>query len=214
MASPRKTFNDPDSQPARATQRAEDLARASFDEGIRVKQGLAAEVHAIAAAGLQLAAAFRSGHKALLFGNGGSAADAQHIAAEWVGRFGADRPALPALALAANSSDLTSISNDYGFDRIFVREIEAHGREGDVAIAISTSGDSPNVIEGLRTARAHGLFCIALSGQGGGKMAEFADLLLKAPSVQTPRIQEAHIAIGHVLCEIVEAELFGDPPPA
>lgn len=189
--------------------------RTSVGESIAVKQALLAQcVPAIAAAGERVVLAFRAGNKVLLFGNGGSAGDAQHIAAEWVGRFGKDRPALPALALAGNPSDLTSIANDYGFERVFARGIEAHGKRGDVAIGISTSGDSPNVVEALRTARERGLHTIAFSGRGGGRIAELADLLIAVPSDQTPRIQEAHITVGHVLCEIVEASLFGSTSSA
>lgn len=187
------------------------LARDALGESIRVKRAvLETCVPVIAEAGDRIAAAFRAGNKALLFGNGGSAADAQHIAAEWVGRFGADRPALPALALAANSSDLTSIANDYGFEHVFVREVEAHGRAGDVAVGITTSGTSANVVEGLRTARARGLVTIGLSCEGASGLAAVCDLVVAVPSHETPRIQEAHIAIGHVLCEIVEARLFAD----
>ena len=185
--------------------------RESLAESIRVKRALLETcAPQIADAGDRIASAFRAGNKALLFGNGGSAADAAHIAAEWVGRFVMDRPALPAIALPANLSEVTAIANDYGFEQLFVRQIEAHGQPGDVAIAISTSGNSPNVVEALRTARARGLLTVALAGKGGGKLPEVADIVITVPSEDTPRIQEAHITIGHVLCEIVDAALFGD----
>ena len=164
---------------------------------------------AIVEASIRLAECFRRGGKALLFGNGGSASDAQHIAAEWVGRYVGDRPALPALALTANTSELTAISNDYGFEELFVRGIAAHGHPGDVAVAISTSGDSPNVLLGVEAARERGLFTVGLSGRSGGKLAGAADLSIVVPSDETPRIQESHITVGHVICELVELELFG-----
>jgi D-sedoheptulose 7-phosphate isomerase len=182
----------------------------AFAESARVKQSTAEQCGPdIAEAGRRLAECFRQGGKALLFGNGGSASDAQHIAAEWVGRYVNDRPALPAVALTANTSELTAIANDYGFDELFVRGIAAHGRPADVAVAISTSGNSPNVLLGVEAARQRGLFTIGLSGRGGGKLDAAVDLSLVVPSDETPRIQESHIAIGHVLCELVELELFG-----
>lgn len=151
---------------------------------------------------------FRDGHKILLMGNGGSASDAQHIAAEWVGRYIDDRPALPAIALTSNSSEYTAIGNDYGFDHVFVRGIEAHGQVGDVAIGISTSGNSPNILAAMECARQRGLVTIGLLGKGGGKVAAAVDHAITIPSDQTPRIQEAHITVMHILCELVEADLF------
>jgi D-sedoheptulose 7-phosphate isomerase len=151
------------------------------------------------------------GNKALLFGNGGSAADAQHIAAELVGRFAFDRPALPALALSVNSSCVTAIGNDYGFDQLFSRQIEALSRPGDVAIGISTSGNSPNVLNGLLTAKKMGLRTVALAGRTGGKLKDIAEHCICAPSDQTPRIQECHILIGHIISELVEREIFNEP---
>jgi D-sedoheptulose 7-phosphate isomerase len=158
-----------------------------------------------------IAAAFQQGNKLLLFGNGGSAADAQHIAAEFVGRFAFNRAALPAIALGVNGSCLTAIGNDYGFEQAFSRQVEALGRAGDVAVGISTSGSSRNVLLGLATAKKMGLRTIALAGQGGGKLrgSENVDCCICAPSNETPRVQECHILIGHVICEIVEQELFG-----
>jgi D-sedoheptulose 7-phosphate isomerase len=154
--------------------------------------------------------ALKQGNKVLLFGNGGSAADAQHIAAEFVGRFAFDRPALPALALSVNSSCVTAIGNDYGFDRVFSRQLEALARLGDVAIGISTSGTSANVLHAMSTAKKIGLGTVALTGQGGGKLRGSVDHCICAPSDKTPRIQECHILIGHIISELVEKELFND----
>ncbi len=149
--------------------------------------------------------------KVLLFGNGGSAADSQHIAAELMGRFARERRALPAIALTVNTSNLTAISNDYSYEEVFARQIEALGRPGDVAVGISTSGNSPNVVKALERAKAAGLVTQALTGQRGGKCAEVADLALRAPSNDTPRIQELHITVGHIVCDLVEEALFGGP---
>jgi D-sedoheptulose 7-phosphate isomerase len=152
--------------------------------------------------------ALRQGNKALLFGNGGSAADAQHIAAEFVGRFGFDRPALPALALSVNTSCVTAIGNDYGFDQVFSRQIEAIARPGDVAIGITTSGKSPNVLRAVTAARKIGLHTVGLTGRSGGKLKECVDHCICVPSDETPRIQECHILVGHIISELVEDELF------
>jgi D-sedoheptulose 7-phosphate isomerase len=149
-----------------------------------------------------------NGNKVLLFGNGGSAADAQHIAAEFVGRFAFDRPALPALALSVNTSCVTAIGNDYGFDLVFSRQIEALARPGDMAIGISTSGNSSNVLHGLSTARKMGLCTVALTGCAGGKLKNAAEYCICAPSNETPRIQECHILIGHIISELVEETIF------
>src|SRR5215472_1917473 len=150
------------------------------------------------------------GNKVLLCGNGGSAADAQHIAAEFVGRFAFDRPALPALALAVNTSCVTAIGNDYGFEQVFSRQLEALARPGDVAIGFSTSGNSPNVLYAISTAKKIGLQTVALTGTPGGKLKQAADLdhCLCIPSSETPRIQECHLLIGHIVSELVEQELF------
>jgi D-sedoheptulose 7-phosphate isomerase len=155
-----------------------------------------------------LAEALRRGNKLLLFGNGGSAADAQHIAAELVGRFAFDRPALPALALSVNSSCVTAIGNDYGFDRVFSRQLEALARPGDVAFGISTSGNSSNVLLGLSTAKSLSLHTVALTGRTGGKLLKNVDQCICVPSDETPRIQECHILIGHIISELVEREIF------
>lgn len=152
--------------------------------------------------------ALEKGNKVLLFGNGGSAADAQHIAAEFVGRFAFDRPALPALALSVNTSCLTAIGNDYGFDLVFSRQLEALAHQGDVAIGISTSGNSPNVLRAMAVARKMGLHTVALTGCTGGKLKGAVDHCICVPSDQTPRIQECHILIGHIISELVEETIF------
>jgi len=155
-------------------------------------------------------ASLRGGGRILLFGNGGSAAQAQHIADELVNRFRLDRPALSALALTVNASDLTAIANDVGFEFVFARQVEAHGRPGDVAIGLSTSGGSKNVILALERAAALGLETVAFCGERGGLVAEAARHVLRAPSLDTARIQEVHTALGHVLCERVEAAFAGE----
>ncbi len=163
-----------------------------------------ATVCLIAAVAELIIKAMQQGQKVLLFGNGGSAADAQHIAAEFVGRFAMERAALPVSALSVNTSCLTAIGNDYGFDRVFSRQIEAFGKPGDVAVGISTSGNSPNVLLGLAKAKEIGLTTVALIGDLGGKMKTDADYCICVPSSETPRIQECHILIGHVIAELVE----------
>jgi D-sedoheptulose 7-phosphate isomerase len=155
-----------------------------------------------------LVASLRQGNKVILFGNGGSAADAQHIAAELVGRFAFDRPALPALALSVNSSCVTAIGNDYGFDQVFSRQIEALAKAGDVAVGISTSGNSPNVAKAVLAARQMGLRTVGLTGTSGGTLAKSAEVCICVPSRDTPRIQECHILIGHIISELVEKEIF------
>ena len=161
-------------------------------------------IRLIAAVAEAVVKAMQQGQKLLLFGNGGSAADAQHIAAEFVGRFAIERAALPAFALSVNTSCVTAIGNDYGFDRVFSRQIEAFGKPGDVAVGISTSGNSPNVLQGLAKANLMGLTTAALTGDSGGEMKTDADYCICVPSSETPRIQECHILIGHVLAELVE----------
>jgi D-sedoheptulose 7-phosphate isomerase len=170
--------------------------------------GSAEVISMIAKASEILVDALNHGNKVLLFGNGGSAADAQHIAAEFVGRFAFDRPALPALALSVNSSSLTAIGNDYGFDQVFSRQIEALGRPGDVAIAISTSGHSPNVRRAMSAAKKIGLHTIALTGSTGGELRNAVDICICVPSSETPRIQECHILIGHIISDLVEQTIF------
>ena len=154
--------------------------------------------------------ALGAGKKVILFGNGGSAADSQHIAAELVGRFRRDRKALPAIALTTDTSILTSIGNDYGFENLFSRQIEALGQEGDVAIAISTSGNSPNVIKAVRVARERGITTIGFTGEDGGSLKEAADVCFQVPSRNTARIQEAHITAAHALCELIEQVICRD----
>ena len=158
-----------------------------------------------------VAEAFKAGNKVLLFGNGGSAADAQHIAAEFVNRFLIERPPLPAMALTTDTSILTSISNDYGYADSFSKQIKALGKEGDVAIGISTSGSAANVIKAIKVAKEMGLKTVGLTGMGGGDLAKIADLAIVVDSQITPRIQEVHITIGHVLCEMVDRILFQQP---
>ncbi|HBP86569.1 D-sedoheptulose 7-phosphate isomerase [Nitrospira sp. MA-1] len=160
--------------------------------------------------GQLLIRAFREGRKVLLFGNGGSATDASHLAAEFVGRYRRDRDPLPALALACDMAAITCIANDYDFTDIFSRQIKAHGRKGDVAIAISTSGNSLNVIRGVEAATNSGLVTVAWTGATGGKVGDLVDYCFRVPSSVTARIQECHITLGHVLCEFIEERLFGD----
>ncbi|MFO8068287.1 MAG: SIS domain-containing protein, partial [Bacteroidales bacterium] len=148
--------------------------------------------------------------KLLLCGNGGSAADAQHLAAEFSGRYYLDRPALNAEALHVNSSFLTAASNDFGFEKAYARMIDAIGENGDVLIAISTSGNSLNILEAINEAKERQIFVIGLTGKTGGKMKNMCDIMINVPSEDTPRIQEAHILIGHIICEMVEKELFGE----
>ena len=152
--------------------------------------------------------AFERGNKLLLLGNGGSAADAQHIAAEFVNRFIIDRPPLPAIALTTDTSILTSVANDSAFQDIFARQIKALGKEGDVVIGLSTSGNSPNVIRALEVAKEMGIKTVALTGNDGGMLVKIADVPLVVSSSSTPRIQETHILVGHILCEMVEHQLF------
>ena len=163
----------------------------------------------VAKAGRMLAKALHSGNKVLFFGNGGSAADAQHLAAELTGRFMKERPFLAGLALTANSSSITALGNDYGYDTIFARQIEGLARRGDVVVGISTSGNSPNVLKGVAAARIRKVITVGMTGAKGGKLASAVDYCIRIPSDSTPRIQEGHILVGHVLCEIVEQEIFG-----
>lgn len=182
----------------------------AFEESIRVKQGFLREnLDTLVIAIDALVAAFRSGHKLLLFGNGGSAADAQHIAAEFVNRFLMERPPLPAIALTTDSSVLTSIGNDYSYHEIFAKQIKALGRPGDVALAISTSGNSLNILAAIDACKTLKITTIGLTGGSGGKMVGKVDFLLKATDGQnSPRIQETHILVGHVICDIVDQKLY------
>jgi len=181
------------------------ILRANLEHSVEVHgRILSACLAAMTKAADCLISAYSAGRKAVFFGNGGSAADAQHLAAEFVGRYLRERPPLPALALNANSSAVTAISNDYGYVEVFARQLAALAVAGDVAVGISTSGNSPNVIEALRVARKLGLSTIGLTGASGGNMHEVVDVLIAAPSKETPRIQECHILIGHALCDAVE----------
>ena len=153
---------------------------------------------------------YRGSNKTILAGNGGSAADAQHIAAELVGRYGFDRPSIPSLALTTDTSNLTAIGNDYGYDKVFSRQLEGMGQDGDIFIGISTSGNSLNIINAFHSAKAKGIKTVALTGRDGGEMAKLADVALVVPSNSTPRIQESHILIGHIICDIIEKEIFAD----
>lgn len=183
-------------------------------ESLRVKaQFFSENAQRIADVAENMARGFRNGRKVLLFGNGGSAADAQHIAAEFVGRFIPDRRPLPALSLSTDTSVLTALGNDYGYQKVFSRQIEAVGVEGDTAVAISTSGNSPSVLEAIDTARGKGLFTVGFTGENGGKMNDRVDVLFRVPSRGTPRIQETHLLLGHILCELVDRDLFPDLYP-
>jgi len=164
----------------------------------------------IAESVVMLADAFSAGNKLLIMGNGGSAADAQHFAAEMVGRFMMERRALPAIALTTNTSVLTAIGNDYGFDRVFSRQVEALAEPGDVVVGISTSGNSANIAQAFKVARAQGCRTIGLLGKGGGTIQGLVDIPLVIPSCATPRIQEGHITIIHIICDLLEKGLFSD----
>jgi D-sedoheptulose 7-phosphate isomerase len=187
-----------------------DFVLNAFADSANVKQQFARE-HAdriVEVAGL-LAAAFREGHKVLLFGNGGSATDAAHIAAEFVGRYKRERIPLAAIALATDIAAITCIANDYGYDELFARQIRAHGRKGDIAIAISTSGNSANVLKGVAAARECGMITVGWTGGTGGQLAALVEYPFVVPSPVTARIQESHITLGHVLCELAEDQLLG-----
>lgn len=186
-----------------------------IDESQRVVAALKEDEAVLASLAWTAAACvstFRSGGKVLLAGNGGSAAQAQHLAAELVGRFAFDRDALPAVALSTDTSVLTSIGNDYGFDHLFARQVRAHGRAGDVLIVFSTSGASPNVVRACEEARSRGLVRVAFTGRAGEALPPLCDRILRVPSAETPRIQEAHLMLGHILCGIIERDLFAPGP--
>jgi len=170
---------------------------------------LAGEAATVVRAAAMLVAALRGGGKAMFCGNGGSAADSQHLAAELVGRFERERRALPGLALTVDTSALTAIANDYGYEDVFARQVRALGRPGDLLVGLSTSGNSPNVLAAFAAARDGGIATLGLSGAGGGRMREACDLLIAVPSTRTARVQEMHIAVGHVLCGIAEEALAG-----
>ena len=192
------------------------IIRKQIEDSVAIKQNLLdnqAVLSEIEKAAVAVISAFRDSHKVLLAGNGGSAADAQHIAAELVNRFYFDRPSLPAIALTTDTSVLTSIGNDSGFDRIFTRQLKALGNAKDIFIALSTSGNSPNLVDALKVCKEEKIRTIGFTGSSGGKMKDLCDILITVPSNDTPRIQEVHILIGHIICSIVEEKLFGQLNP-
>jgi D-sedoheptulose 7-phosphate isomerase len=185
-----------------------DILISILEDSLAIKrQAVTTQLDVLIAAADMLSTCVASGHKILLFGNGGSAADAQHLAAEFVNRFQIERHPLAALALTTDTSVITSIGNDYAFELIFAKQVQALGRRDDVAWGISTSGNSPNVLAGLQMAREMGLHCLGMGGRGGA-LQEASDLLLTVPSDATARIQETHIVMGHMLCQLVDATLF------
>ncbi|MBI5078718.1 D-sedoheptulose 7-phosphate isomerase [Candidatus Saganbacteria bacterium] len=187
----------------------QEIIRAELKESIEIKNIVSGSlVPAIEKAARTMIEALKAGNKIMFFGNGGSAADAQHLAAEFIGRYRRERKSLPAIALSTDTSILTSLANDYRYEIVFSRQVEGLGRAGDIAFGISTSGNSHNVLEGLLQARKIGCKTIGLLGCGGGKIAEMAYLAIVVPSRNTPRIQECHITIGHILCSLIEKELF------
>jgi len=187
-----------------------DLVINRLEESIEIKKALKNQASEIINISQEIIKAIRNGGKVILFGNGGSAADAQHIAAEFVGKFMVEREAIPAMALTTNTSILTAIANDIDFNQIFSRQIEAIATEKDLVIGISTSGMSINVIKGVQKAKEKGAKTVALTGQDGSELVKTADMSIKVPSKSTPRIQEAHIIIGHIICELVEQRLSND----
>ncbi|HEG0497250.1 TPA: D-sedoheptulose 7-phosphate isomerase [Campylobacter jejuni] len=183
-----------------------------FQESILVKEQILKDedlITLIKNASLEVIKAYKNGNKTLLAGNGGSAADAQHIAGEFVSRFYFDRPGIASIALTTDTSILTAIGNDYGYENLFARQVQAQGVKGDIFIGISTSGNSKNILKALDLCKQKEIISIGLSGASGGAMNELCDYCIKVPSTCTPRIQEAHILIGHIICAIVEEELFG-----
>lgn len=184
---------------------------AEFGKTVALLQGMSrdAALHELILKAVQLSVdALKQGNKLLFAGNGGSAADAQHWAGELVSRFYFDRPGLPAIALTTDTSILTAIGNDYGYDYVFARQIEALGREGDVFYAISTSGNSKNILRAIQAAKAAGIRVVGFTGQGGGAMAELCDVCFRMPSGETPKVQEGHEFVGHLICGLIEHEIF------
>jgi len=189
----------------------EEEIRRQLEESCRVKSSFSADLIArIAQFAERSAAALRAGGKLVFFGNGGSAADAQHLAAELVVRLRSERPGLPALSLTTNPSVLTAAANDYGFEHVFARQVESLLAAQDILVALSTSGTSPNVVRAVEAGRRRGAFLVGFTGETGGALAAKVDLLLNVPSRDPQRIQEAHITIGHVACSLIEQLLFGD----
>lgn len=181
-------------------------------ESIKVKEDLAQqtpELEKVEKVAEKIAKSLEEGKKVVLFGNGGSAADAQHIACELSGKFRLERTSLPAISLTTNTSALTAIGNDFGYDQVFSRQVEGTVNSGDVVIGISTSGSSPNVIKGVKAARKRKAITVGLTGSAGDKLCKAVDICIRVPSEDTARIQESHITIGHIICELVEDEIFG-----
>lgn len=188
--------------------------RQQIDEARRISSAMLADeglVTRLEEVSRACIACYQKGGKILLAGNGGSAADAQHIAGEFVSRFAFDRPGLPAIALTTDTSILTAIGNDYGYEKLFARQVQAHGQAGDVFVGYSTSGKSPNILLALQEARTRGLITVGLTGNRGGPMRDLCDHLLEVPSDQTPKIQEGHLIMGHILCGLVESAIFRAP---
>lgn len=188
-----------------------DYVLAQFAEAQRVMAAMLADevlVSEVEAAAQACIDSINGGGKILLAGNGGSAADAQHIAGEFVSRFAFDRPGLPAIALTTDTSILTAIGNDYGYEKLFARQVQAHGQKGDVFIGYSTSGKSPNVLRAFEEARSRGLVCVGFTGNRGGAMRDLCDHLVEVPTADTPKIQEGHLVLGHILCGLVENAIF------
>jgi D-sedoheptulose 7-phosphate isomerase len=183
------------------------LIQASIDTKLRLLEN-AALLETIAAAASAITAAFQSGKRVYFCGNGGSAADAQHLAAEFSGRFYTDRKALPAEALHCNTSYLTAVANDYSYDVVYARLIEGIGQPGDILVGLSTSGNSPNIVAAFEAARKNGMSTIGFTGESGGQLKAFSDWLINVPSSDTPRIQECHILAGHIICQLVEESIF------
>lgn len=186
----------------------EDHIKHELEEYLQVGAQILDKVFPIAEIARLIIETLRKGGRIFLFGNGGSAADAQHIAAEFVNRFLIEREALPAIALTTDTSILTSIGNDRGFEYVFARQVAASGHKGDIAVALSTSGDSLNVLKAVEVARAKGMRTVGFTGRSGGQLRERVDMCFQAPSDKTPRIQEAHIIVWHIICDVVERELF------
>jgi D-sedoheptulose 7-phosphate isomerase len=189
---------------------AVDLLRRRLDDAADVQRRLLDDgcVEVAAAIARRIVAALRAGNKVILFGNGGSSMDAGHLAAELLGRFYRDRPPLPAVSLPDSTATMTAVGNDYGYDDVFARQLRGMARPGDVAVGLSTSGNSPNVVRALKAARELDVLAVAMTGASGGVCAKVADICLRVPSDDTPRVQEACMHLGHGICELVENELF------
>lgn len=196
------------------TNKMMDIIRKQIEDSLKVKKMVLDDMEAVKSieeAASHCIKALKKGNKIIIAGNGGSAADAQHIAGELVNRFGFERPGLAAIAITTDTSVITSISNDYGFLKVFSRQIEAIGKKGDVFISLSTSGTSGNILEAIKESKSKGIFNIGFTGKSGGKMSKLCDLIIKVPSSDTPRIQEVHILIGHIICSLIENGIFRKP---